>query len=122
MVARDKTRTMWFNCGKKGHFTRDCTVPKKVLPNLSFRFIFITSHVMVAHPSSDWIIDLGATEHVARDQVGFVKYHRIRSGSNVLFMENSNSVDVLSMGTYKLDLRGSRALLIHDVFYAPDVR
>ena len=77
---------------------------------------------MVADPSSDWSIDLGATKHIARDQVGFMKYRRTPSGNNLLFMENSDSVDVLSMGTYKLDLRGRRALLIHDVFYAPNVR
>ena len=36
-------------------------------------------------------------------------------------MGNGDSMDVLSMGTYKLDSHVGRALLIHDVFYAPDV-
>ena len=77
---------------------------------------------MVAHLSSEWIVESGATEHVARDRVGFVEYRRIPSGSKVLCMGNGDSVDVLGMCTYKLDLRGGRALLIHDVLYAPDVR
>jgi len=42
-------------------------------------------------------------------------YHRIPSGSKVLFMGNSESVDVLGIGTYKLELGGERAILIHDV-------
>ena len=51
-----------------------------------------------------------------------MEYHRIPSGSKVLFIENGNRVDVLGMCTYKLDLHGGRALLIHDVLYAPNVR
>ena len=37
-------------------------------------------------------------------------------------MGNNDSVDVLGMGTYKLDLHGGRTLLNHDVFYTPDVQ
>ena len=77
---------------------------------------------MVDHPSSDWIVDSGAAEHVARDRVGFVEYHQIPSGSKVLYKRNGDNVDVLGIGTYKLGLRGGRALLIHDVLYAPDTR
>jgi len=32
---KGKTSIVCFNCGKKGHFAHDCTVPKKVLSNLS---------------------------------------------------------------------------------------
>jgi len=49
---------------------------------------------MVAHLSSEWIVDSGATEYVARDQVGFVEYRRIPSGSKVLCMGNCDGVDV----------------------------
>ena len=77
---------------------------------------------MVVHPSSDCIVDSGAAEHIAGDRVEFVEYRRIPLGSKVLFMGNNDIMDVLGMGTYKLDLRRGHALLIHDVFYAPDVR
>ena len=64
---KGKTSTVRFNYGKEGHFAHDCSQPKKVLPNLSSYFIFVTSHVMVAHPSSDWIVDSGAMEHIERE-------------------------------------------------------
>jgi len=37
-------------------------------------------------------------------------------------MRNGDSVDILGMNTYKLDLYGGHTLLIHDVVYAPDVQ
>ena len=37
-------------------------------------------------------------------------------------MGNRASVEVLGIGTYKLDLRGGRTLLLHDVLYAPEIR
>jgi len=97
-----KTSTTCFNRDKKGCFTRDCIEPKNVIPNLSSCFIFITSHVMVAHPSSDWIVDSGATKHVARDRIGFVEYRQIPSGSKVLYKRNDYSMDMLGIGTNKL--------------------
>ena len=38
---KGKTNTACFNYDKKGHFTRDCTELKKVLPNLSSRFFLL---------------------------------------------------------------------------------
>ena len=54
-----------FNCQKKGHFTRDCTKPKKVTNSLTFSNIRVCSHVLVAHSLTDCIVDIGATKHVA---------------------------------------------------------
>ena len=51
-----------------------------------------------------WTIDSAATKHVARDRVGFVEYRRIPVGSRDIKVGNKASVEVLGIGTYKLEL------------------
>ena len=68
-----------------------------------------------------WTVDLAATEHVARDRVGFMEYRRIPVGSRDIKVGNGASVEVLGIGTYKLELCGGRTLLLHDVLYAPEI-
>ena len=69
-----------FNCNKDGQFARDWTEPRKVLPDFNSSEILVFTHVMVAHSHPYWIVDLGATKHISRDQVGFIEYHRIPKG------------------------------------------
>lgn len=38
-----------YNCDKEGHFTRDCTEPKKLLSDFSSCDIYATSYVMITH-------------------------------------------------------------------------
>ena len=54
--------------------------------------------------------------------MGFMEYHRIPIGSKDINVGNEASVEVLGIGTYKLELRGGRTLLLHDVFYTPEIR
>ena len=69
-----------------------------------------------------WTIDSTATKHVARDRVGFVEYRRIPVGSRDIKVGNKASVEVLGIGTYKLELRDGCTLLLHDVLYALEIR
>ena len=69
-----------------------------------------------------WIVDSTTTEHVARDRVGFVENCRIPVGSRDIKVGNGASVEVFGIGTYKLELRGGRTLLLHDILYVPEIR
>ena len=69
-----------------------------------------------------WTVDLVATEHVARDRVGFVEYRRIPVGCRDIKVGNGASVEVLGIGTYKLELQGGHTLLLHDLLYAPEIQ
>ena len=53
--------------------------------------------------------------------MGFVEYRQILVGTRDIKVGNGVSVEVLGIGTYKLELRGGRTLLLHDVLYAPGI-
>jgi transposase InsO family protein len=118
-----------YNCNKLGHFVRDCTEPKKVSLSLDLSSIyvcypssiFVCSHVFVAKSISDWIIDIEATRHVARDRAGFVDYRKIPAGTHVMYMGNGSYEEALGVGSYQLHLRTGRTLLLHDILYVPGV-
>ena len=80
---RGTNKVKCFNCQKKGHFAGECTEPKKVTNSLTFSNIRACSHVLVAHSLPDWIVDTGATKHVARDWVGCVDYRHLGSLTKV---------------------------------------
>ena len=69
-----------------------------------------------------WTINSATTKHAARDRVGFVEYCRIAVGCKDIKVGNRASVEVLGIGTYKLELQGVRTLLLHDVLYALEIR
>jgi len=111
-----------FNCDKPGHFACDCTEPKVMFNHNHPSNLYVNSCLMLAESVSFWTVDLGATDHIARDRTTFVEFHRIPKGSRYIYMGNNAFAAVLGIDTCKLDLRGGRTLYLHDVLYAPEVQ
>ena len=88
----------------------------------SFQEHFVASSVLLADSYPLWIIDSGATNHVARERVTFVEYRRVPAGNKWIYVGNNARVEVKGVGTCKLNLRGGRVLFLHDVLYAPEIR
>jgi len=92
--------------------------------------MFIHSHpsnlyssgcLMLAQSVPFWTVDLGATNHIKRDQTIFMKFHLISKESRYIYMWNNVSAAVLGIGTCKLDLQGGHTFYLHDLLYAPEV-
>ena len=61
---------------------------------------YVCTHVFVAHTILGWIVDSGATKHIARDRVGCVNYKKIPIGTQYVILGNGAQEEVIGVGTY----------------------
>ena len=123
-----------FNCGKQGHKSSDCKLPKKnklkeanVVDDLSkdvseIDLTAVISEVnLVGSNPKEWWIDTGATRHVCSDKMMFSTFEPIETGEKV-FMGNSATSDIKGQGKVVLKMISRKELTLTNVLYVPEIR
>src|SRR5262249_7329095 len=118
----DLKKVKCYACQKMGHFARDCTQQNdqdQVSCNTIIRhFSYVSSTVFLTESHPLWILDSGATDHVSKDRGSFVEYRRLPKQSKWLYVGNNDRIEVKGLGTCRVDLRGGKTLILHDVLHA----
>ncbi|WJZ85230.1 hypothetical protein VitviT2T_004776 [Vitis vinifera] len=123
-----------FNCGKQGHKSVDCRLPKKNKPKEANVIDNITKNVsnidltavvsevnLVGSNPKEWWIDTGATRHVCSDKKMFSTFEPIENGEKV-FMGNSTTSEIKGQGKVILKMTSGKELTLTNVLYVPEIR
>ncbi|KAL6318546.1 hypothetical protein AAG906_000624 [Vitis piasezkii] len=118
-----------FNCGKQGHKSVDCRLPKKNKPKEANVIDDITRNVsdidltavvsevnLVGSNPKEWWIDTGATRHVCSDKKMFSTFEPIENGEKV-FMGNSATSEIKGQGKVILKMTSGKELTLTNVLY-----
>ena len=102
---KNKSKLKYYNCGKKDHFARECTKPKKVKTlDDKINIVYVSSYVYLINSHSLWIVDLATINHIARDKDAFLEYCWIPYGNRWIYVENNTRINVKEVGTCKLNI------------------
>jgi len=77
-----------FNCNQMGHYACDCTKYKKMLYYAHASDFNVAGFFFLFETNPIWIIDSGATDHIARDREAFLDFQCVPWGLMWIHMGN----------------------------------
>lgn len=120
-----------YNCGKYGHFKNECPEnqegdegkgkDQKEQNKREFVGVIECNAGHVATDIDGWWIDSGATRHIAKTKQGLTEFEELKKGEQRIFMGNNTYLDVVGIGSYRLDL-GDSVMVLKNVMFAPGMR
>jgi hypothetical protein len=117
-----------YNCGKHGHYAKNCWAPKMVEENTNLvteEEARVDGLVMMANqdtiPDSDtvWYLDTGASNHMTGHKHLFTEMQEVKDG-NVSFGDASK-IKVIGRGRVEFYHNGKQNM-IEGVYYVPDLK
>ncbi|KAG5527251.1 hypothetical protein RHGRI_028223 [Rhododendron griersonianum] len=111
-----------YNCGKKGHYAKDCRSKKqKTSANMvEEQLVAMVTEINMADTSSGWWFDSGATVHVCKDRSLFKTYEKL-DGQEAQ-MGNQDCAKVAGKGSAELNFTSGKTLTLLNVLHVPDMR
>ena len=119
------TRPSCTNCGKMGHTVDQCYALKrnnnpKAQGNSTA--MMLSGSALSATKDDGWVVDSGATNHIANNKNSFNEFRDIIPMP--IRLANNTTVNALATGTVNLQLRspsGIELVTLHDVLYIPEI-
>lgn len=97
-------------CGKKGHFKRECPTQQQESLMATTQF---------SKDSGDWVVDSGASRHMAFDRRLFKTYTTLDPPERVKF---GNQSTALGLGSGDVEIKiMNTAIILRDVLHVPNV-
>ncbi|CAH0722004.1 unnamed protein product, partial [Brenthis ino] len=120
-------RFICYNCGKRGHYARDCQAPKQNHKQQSERNMLAFNVANTDLKNNDeglrWILDSGASAHMSYKRENFVELYEY-TGSP-LKLGNQEALEVIGQGNILIDkcVNGQwETSILKNVLYVPKLR
>jgi hypothetical protein len=111
---------MW--CKKMVHYQKNCIEFFKHLNKQGDDHVtFVDESLFLNYAKSTWLIDSGATIHVANSLQGFHMRRTLQRGERSIRVANGVEAELEAIGELPLKLNNGFILRLHNVLYVPSL-